>query len=269
MSPERSPEAKLKSSLLARITRSENPIELARDAISENELPFPRKIALIADGNGRWARQQVPPLPISEGHKRGAGAIVNLLRECYSFADDIESIAVWVVSPDNIAKRDPKEIQALMDLTQWHLQTLYPEMQEANARFIHLGSKEGLPPLLGDALTYTEEATRDNTGVKVGLGINFNADQEDYDAVVRVMDTRRRVTKQEWLALRDPHGLGQADLIVRPGGEQRLSNMGWIAGNGELVFSPILMPDFTIKDFAKACVEYAFRQRRGGGRPFE
>ena len=267
---ERSPEAKLKSAILTGIAKSDTPMQYARDAIRSHGLPFPGKVVLIADGNGRWAKQQEPPVSIPEGHIKGAEAIITLLRDCYPLAGDIQSIAVWVVSPDNIAKRDPQEIQALMNLTQMQLQALYPELQQANARFIHLGSKEGLPDVLADALTYTEEATKENTGVKVALAINFNGDQEDFDAVNRVQDymteTGRRVTRQEWLALRDPKELGQANLIVRPGGDRRLSNMGLIAASGELVFSPVLMPDFTAKDFARTFVEYAFRQRRGGGR---
>lgn len=257
----------LKSRLLTKVRSSDNSLISARDAIISNGLPFPRRIILIADGNGRWARQQKPPIPISEGHRRGAKAVINILRECYHLAGDIESISVWIVSPENIAKRDPQEIQVLMGLAKYHLQTLYPELHKENVRFIHLGSKEGLPETLSNVLTYTEESTSKNTGIKIAIGLNYNGDQEDHNAVNRAIEIGRRITRSEWLALRNPHGLGQADLIVRTGGEQRLSNLGWIATNGELVFSPIPMPDYNTKDFASSFVEYAFRQRTDGGRP--
>jgi undecaprenyl diphosphate synthase len=257
----------LKSRLLAQVRSSDNPLLAARDAIMANGLPFPRRIALIADGNGRWAQQQQPPVPISEGHRRGAEATITIVRECYHLAGNIESILVWTISPDNMVKRDPQEMHKLMDLNIEYLQAMYPEICAKNVRFIHLGSKAGLPQTFINALTYTEEVTKKNTGIKLVLALNFNGDQEDYDAVTRAMEIGRSLTSQEWLALRNPHGLGQADLIIRPGGEQRLSNMGWLATNGELVFSPVLMPDYSTQDFAQALIEYAFRQRRGGGRP--
>jgi undecaprenyl diphosphate synthase len=257
----------LKSRLLARVRSSDHPLLTARDAIFTNGLPFPRRIILITDGNGRWAQQQQTPVPISEGHRRGAEATIAIVRECYYLADSMESILLWMVSPDNIANRDPQEMHTVLNLAQDYLQTMYPEMCAKNVRFIHLGSKEGLPQTLINALTYTEAATKENTGIKLVLALNYNGDQEDYNAVTRAMEIGRGITRQEWLALRNPHGLSQADLIIRPGGEQRLSNMGWIATNGELVFSPILMPDYSTQDFAQAFIEYAFRQRRGGGRP--
>ena len=257
----------LKSRLLVRVRSSDNPVIAARDAIIANGLPFPRRIILITDGNGRWAQQQKPPVPISKGHRRGAEAAITIARECYHLTDNMESILLWMVSPDNIAKRDPQEVQTLLDLAEENLHSLYSEMCAENVRFIHLGSKEGLPQTLINVLTYTEEVTKKNTGLKLALALNYNGDQAEYHAVTRAMESGRSITRQEWLALRDPHGLGQADLIIRPGGEQRLSNIGWIATNGELVFSPTLMPDYSTQDFAQAFIEYAFRQRRGEGRP--
>jgi len=230
----------------------------------KNHVPFPESLGIIMDGNGRWAEHH--GLSIPQGHIAGAKRMADIFRSCYQLS--IKTIVVWAMSPDNFERRDSKEILGLMDLTLQYLKNLLPQFEENEVCFVHLGRKEGLPSNVASAIEAAELATAKNTRQKIALALNYGGDFALFDSMREAIAHESQTSTDEALApYLDYYGIGQLEMLVRTGGDLRLSGIGWIADRAELFFPKTLMPDFTVRDLALAFLDYSFREIRRGGRP--
>ena len=229
---------------------------------------LPAHVAIIMDGNRRWARER--RLPAIEGHRRGIVA----LREVTRAASDwgIGMLTVYGFSTENW-KRDSTEISLLLDLCVYFAQTEVGELRRNNVRVKVIGHYEQLPGASRDALDKLMERTADCTGLRLNLAVNYSARHELRDAV-RALATQVAAGTLAPDAIDETligdalytSGMPDPDILIRPGGESRLSNfLLYQAAYTELVMSEVHWPDFGRDRFAEALVEFQRRQRRFGG----
>jgi undecaprenyl diphosphate synthase len=227
----------------------------------------PRHVAIIMDGNRRWARER--GLPIVEGHRRGIVA----LREVTRAASDlgVEHLTVYGFSTENWG-RDSLEIKALFELCVFFARTELPEMQRNNVRVHIVGAWEAFPPRARAALARLQDKTAANTGLQLNLAVNYSSRFELERAMQAIArDVAAGTLKPEEIdetriaAHLFTAGLPDPDVVIRPGGEHRLSNfMLYQAAYSELVMSDVHWPDFGKDEFLRALAEYGSRQRRFG-----
>ena len=225
---------------------------------------MPRHIAIIMDGNRRWARSR--RLPAIEGHRRGIVA----LREVTRAASDwrIPMLTVYGFSSENW-KRDSTEISLLLDLCVYFAEHELDELRRNNVRVRVIGKYRQLPTASRDALDRLVAKTAQNTGLELNLAVNYSARIELRDAIVRMMaDVEAKTlapeaieedTVSSYLATA---GMPDPDLLIRPGGESRLSNfLLFQIAHAELVLRDTFWPDFSRDHFAEAIAEYQRRRR--------
>lgn len=229
---------------------------------------MPRHIALIMDGNGRWAK--IHNVPRKIGHREGAKAF-NKIAE-YAQTIGIEYLTVYAFSTENW-KRSKEEVDALMSLLESYLEKL-DEFAKKNIRLIVLGDMGPLSPSLVKKIKLAEEQSKNNTGMTVNIALNYGGRDELVNAVKKIAtfcekgelssnDITEKMISENLYTGHQP----DPDVIIRPSGEKRLSNfLLWQAAYAELVFMDVLWPDFSERDLDKAIVEYANRDRRFGGR---
>ena len=229
---------------------------------------LPGHVAIIMDGNRRWARKR--RMPAIEGHRRGIVA----LREVTRAASDwgIPMLTVYGFSTENW-KRDSTEISLLLDLCVYFAQSELAELRRNNVRVNVIGHYEQLPAPSRDALDGLIGKTSDCTGLILNLAVNYSGRSELRDAVVALardvqagrlapdaIDEARVASYLYTANMPDP------DMLIRPGGESRLSNfLLYQAAYTELLMTDVFWPDFGRNDFAEALAEYQRRQRRFGG----
>jgi undecaprenyl diphosphate synthase len=235
--------------------------------IARIEATVPRHVAIIMDGNRRWARER--GLPALEGHRRG---IVALRRVTQSASDlGIEIVTVYGFSTENW-RRDTQEIAFLFDLCVYFAKSELAELQRNNVRVRIIGDWQALPERSRDALDDLQVGTAANTGLILNLAVNYSSRSELERAVRAIAaDVRSGVLSPDGIddALISSYlytaGVPDPDLLIRPGGEQRLSNfMLYQAAYSELVMSEVYWPDFSGEHLTAAVREYARRQRRFG-----
>ncbi|HTC31372.1 MAG TPA: isoprenyl transferase [Candidatus Acidoferrum sp.] len=235
--------------------------------IAQIEATAPRHVAIIMDGNRRWARER--GLPALEGHRRG---IVALRRVTQSASDlGIEIVTVYGFSTENW-RRDTQEIAFLFDLCVYFAKSELAELQRNNVRVRIIGDWQALPERSRDALDDLQSGTAANTGLILNLAVNYSSRSELERAVRAIAgDVRRGALSPDAIddALISSYlytaGVPDPDLLIRPGGEQRLSNfMLYQAAYSELVMSEVYWPDFSGEHLTAAVREYARRQRRFG-----
>ena len=228
---------------------------------------IPNHIAIIMDGNGRWAKQRM--LPRKMGHREGA----RTLNKIIDYADKIglKYITVYAFSTENW-KRPKDEVESLMKLLKQYVDNI-EEMSNKNYRLIVLGDIAPLSEELQKSIIEIEEKSKDNTGITVNIAFNYGS----RDEIVRASKNIAKMYKSGEIELEDideelfsanlyTHGQPDPDFIIRPSGEQRLSNfLMWQASYSELIFSNKLWPDFTPKDLDDAIIEFVHRDRRFGG----
>jgi undecaprenyl diphosphate synthase len=233
-------------------------------------LRLPRHLAIIMDGNGRWAVQR--GLPRVQGHMAGRQATKRVVRACGAVG--IEVLSLYAFSAENW-KRPAAEVQAILDLIETALWEELEELQAAGVRFQASGRLHELPDSLQRALQEAEAATAANEGMVLNLCVGYGGRAEITDAARALAEAavQGRVQPQavdEALFrqfLYRPH-LPDVDLLLRPGGELRVSNfLLWQIAYAEIVVMPVLWPDFYEEHLAAALVEYDRRQRRFGGLP--
>ena len=242
------------------MANSEVKLESGRD--------IPHHVAIIMDGNGRWAAQR--GLPRGEGHRRGVEAVRNTVRVATELGIGI--LTIFSFSSENWS-RPRSEILDLMALLRRFIRNDLADLHRNNVRVRVIGERESLEPDIARLLEEAESLTRANTGLVLVVAFNYGARQEIARAVRRLAEDveagrlRPEAITEDLLASRlDTSGLPDPDLVIRTSGEQRLSNfLLWQAAYSELVFVPVFWPDFDRATLEGAIAEYRTRERRFGG----
>lgn len=223
---------------------------------------LPNHVGIIMDGNGRWAKKR--GLPRSAGHKAGAEVFRTISKACVRIG--IPYVTFYAFSTENW-KRSPEEVDALMRLFKDYLLEAQADISQAgNIRLKFIGSREGISDELLRLMDQGERDTAANTGTTVYVAINYGGRQEIVQAVNRALQSgKREITMDDISA--NVYTVPDCDLVIRPSGEQRLSNfLLWQAAYSEFWYSDVLWPDFTEQDLAEALHAYENRNRRFGGR---
>ncbi|WP_428768264.1 polyprenyl diphosphate synthase [Treponema sp. HNW] len=221
----------------------------------------PAHIGIIMDGNGRWAQKR--NLPRTGGHKEG----VNTAREIIKAAAAIgvRYLTLYTFSTENW-KRTAEEVSFLMGLLKAHLRSEFEFYKKERVRVLHLGDKTGLPADVIREIESVEKESRDFKGMNLVLAINYGARDEIQRAVHRMCGAEPGGEKGDIGRFFDIPSLPDADLIIRTGGEKRLSNfLLWHAAYAEFDFTDILWPDYTKEDFYASVADFQKRHRRFGG----
>ena len=231
---------------------------------------LPRHIAIIMDGNGRWA--QARGLPRVQGHREGAKSVRAVVRSCSRLS--MECLTLYSFSLENW-KRPPDEIASLMQLYTEYLIKERDELMEGNVRLVQIGRREGLPPTVLEELDRTTALCRDNTGMTLCLALNYGS---RYEIVQAVRGLAARVAAGELAADQIDEnlfadslytaGLPDPDLLIRTAGERRISNfLLWQLSYAEIHVTDVYWPDFTAEYLYQAIGDYARRERRFGAVP--
>ena len=229
---------------------------------------LPRHVAIIMDGNGRWAQSR--GLPRSAGHASGTEALRDIIRA----SDDwgIEALSLYAFSTENWA-RSKEEVSALMALLLKYFASEIDELDEKNVRITILGDIDGLPDPQREAVTNAMERTRDNTGLKLNIALNYGG-RAELTRAARLLAEKVKAGELEPEAIDEQIFAQQfytadspdVDLLIRTSGEQRLSNvLPWQTAYAEFVFDSIHWPDFDRARYMKCLQIYADRDRRFGG----
>jgi undecaprenyl diphosphate synthase len=228
----------------------------------------PRHVAIIMDGNGRWAAQR--GLPRVEGHRRGVEALRRTVRAAGELG--IDFLTIFSFSSENWS-RPPSEITELMGLLRRFVRNDLADLHRNNVRVRVIGEREGLDPDIGRLLQEAEDLTRANTGLVLLVAFNYGARQEIARAARRAAAevaagrlVPEALTAETLASYLDAPDVPDPDLIIRTSGEQRLSNfLMWQAAYSELVFLPIYWPEFDRRALEDAILEFHRRERRFGG----
>ncbi len=226
---------------------------------------IPRHIAIIMDGNGRWAKAR--GMERAMGHQQGAQQVHEIMEEAVRLG--VDYLTLYTFSTENW-NRPVDEVSALMNLLLQHLEE--EVFMKNNARFDVIGDIKRLPQVVQDALNHLIEITRDNTNTCMVLALSYSSKWEITKAVRELardasegklawedIDDRMISDRMETRRMPDP------ELMIRTGGEQRLSNfLLWQCAYSEFYFTDVYWPDFTIGEFHKAIADFQHRQRRYG-----
>ena len=218
----------------------------------------PKYVAIITDGNGRWARQR--ELPVVEGHRAGADTLKARLRDAAELG--IEELTVYSFSTENWS-RPEEEVRGLLGMMGDRIGSETPELKDEGVRMRYIGRRDGLDPALVERMQWSEEETAANDRIVLYVAFNYGGRAEILDAARRFEGGSDEEFRQHLYApeMHDP------DLLIRTSGEKRLSNyLLWQCAYAELVFRDELWPDFD-RAALEACLrEYETRQRRFGSR---
>src|SRR4051812_16817779 len=229
---------------------------------------LPRHVAIIMDGNGRWARQR--NLPRFAGHRAGAKSVRTIVEECARLG--LQQLTLYSFSTENW-NRPPEEVALLMELYVEYMRSQRQLLIDNNIQFAQIGRREGLPGPVLDELAITLEATRRNTGMTLCLAINYGSRSEITDAVRQIARDVQAgklspdaVTEQTISERLYTAGMPDPDLLIRTAGEMRLSNyLLWQISYAELYVTDVFWPEFSIGELHKAFQTFAGRNRRFGG----
>lgn len=237
-------------------------------AIQEEKLNVPKHVAIILDGNGRWAKKK--NMPRNYGHVQGAKVVEQIIEDGYNMG--IEYITVYAFSTENW-KRSMEEVEALMKLLQKYLIDCIERSTKNNMQVRVIGDKSGLNPKIVEKINELEEVTKTATGLKFTIAINYGGRDEIRRAVMRIAKEAAenqldpdQITEDTISAYLDTAGLPDPDLLIRTSGEERLSNfLPWQLAYTEFYFTDVLWPDFDKEDLLTAIRYYNGRERRFGG----
>jgi undecaprenyl diphosphate synthase len=217
-----------------------------------------RYVAIITDGNGRWAEQQ--GLPVADGHRAGADTVKARLRDAVELG--IEELTVFSFSTENWA-RPSAEVEGLMQMFGERIDAETPELHEEGVRMRFLGRREGVAEDLVERMRWAEETTAKNNRIVLFVAFNYGGRAEIVDAARTFKGSSEEEFRQHLYApeMHDP------DLLIRTSGEQRISNyLLWQCAYSELVFRDELWPDFDREAFEQSLREFELRRRRFGRR---
>jgi undecaprenyl diphosphate synthase len=218
-----------------------------------------RYVAIITDGNGRWAQRR--GLPVIAGHEAGADVVKARLRDCVELG--IRELTVYSFSTENWS-RDDAEVAGLMAMFKRRIELETPELHAEGVRMRFLGRRAApVAPELTERMEWAEQVTAENTRITLFVAFNYGGRAEIVDAA----RTFTGVTEDEFRAHLYAPDMHDPDLVIRTSGERRLSNyLLWQAAYSEFVFRDELWPDFSREVFEESLEEFAARQRRFGGR---
>ena len=237
--------------------------------VREDFAKLPRHVAIIMDGNGRWAKKH--KLNVAMGHRQG----VETLREVIRHTDDlgIEALTIYAFSTENW-NRSKEEVGALMQLILDFFKSEIDELMEKNVRILILGEKDVFPEKQREVLIEAENRSAANTGLTLNICLNYGGRAEltraaksiaqDVKAgVLSLDDVDEQLISKRLYTANQP----DVDLMIRTSGEMRLSNfLLWQCAYAEFLFPKVLWPDFSIQDYDEALLAYGGRERRFGGR---
>lgn len=218
----------------------------------------PKYVAIITDGNGRWA--QARGLPVAEGHRAGADVVKARLRDAVELG--VEELTVFSFSTENWS-RPPAEVEGLMRMFDERIAAETPELDEEGVRMRFIGRREGVDPSLVERMEWAEETTAGNDRITLFVAFNYGGRAEILDAARSFQGGSEEEFRNHLYApeMHDP------DLLIRTSGEQRVSNyLLWQCAYSELVFRDELWPDFGRAAFEDSLREYESRRRRFGAR---
>jgi undecaprenyl diphosphate synthase len=239
------------------------PPKLTPQAAGLDPARLPRHIAIIMDGNGRWAKRR--GLPRVQGHREGMNAVRSVIRTCGELG--ISTLTLYAFSTENW-KRPAAEVRFLMNLLLEFLRRELAELNRQGVRLKRLGQRERIPPPVLAQIDRAVKATARNQGLKLNLAFNYGGRREILDAVRKVVALRPRPPLTEAAFSRQLYtaGVPDPDLLIRTSGEYRLSNfLLWQLAYAEIVVSPVLWPDFRERELIAVLEEYQRRERRFGG----
>lgn len=224
---------------------------------------IPTHIAIIMDGNGRWARAR--GLPRLAGHRAGTENLRRILTACVEFG--VKILTIWAFSTENW-RRPQEEVRGLMDIVEQVIDRELSELHKNGVRLRHIGRLEGISRPLQAKVRRATELTQNNDRLVLNVAFNYGGKAELLDAIKRMIADglrpedidEERVTSYLYTA-----GLPDPDMIIRTGNECRISNfMLWQGAYSEYYFTPVLWPDFDKEELRKALEDYARRERRFG-----
>ena len=237
--------------------------------VREDFAKLPRHVAIIMDGNGRWAKKH--KLNVAMGHRQG----VETLREVIRHTDDlgIEALTIYAFSTENW-NRSKEEVGALMQLILDFFKSEIDELMEKNVRILILGEKDVFPEKQREVLIEAENRSAANTGLTLNICLNYGGRaeltraaksiaQDVKDGMLSLDDVNEQLISQRLYTAHQP----DVDLMIRTSGEMRLSNfLLWQCAYAEFLFPKVLWPDFSVQDYDEALLAYGGRERRFGGR---
>ncbi|RKN11939.1 isoprenyl transferase [Streptomyces radicis] len=229
---------------------------------------IPRHVAIVMDGNGRWAKQR--GLPRTEGHKVGEGVVLEVVKGCIEMG--VRNLSLYAFSTENW-KRSPDEVRFLMGFNRDVIDRRTDELDAMGVRVRWAGREPRLWKSVIRKLQVAEERTRDNDVMTLYMCLNYGGRAEIADAAARLAEDVRagrispdKVDERTFARYLYHADMPDVDLFLRPSGEQRTSNyLIWQSAYAEMVYQDVLWPDFDRRNLWDACVEYASRDRRFGG----
>lgn len=233
-------------------------MEAIKDLVIKNNL---KHIAIIMDGNRRWAKEK--GLPSAVGHKKGVDALKATMRACDDFG--IKYLTVYAFSTENW-NRKPEEVNFLMDLLGQTLKNELKEMHENNVVISFIGDTSKLSENLQEILANAVETTKNNTGVNLQIAFNYGSRAEIVNAVQKIIDSGEKIISEEII---DKYlytsNIPDPDLLIRTGGEMRISNyLLWQIAYSEFIVVKDFWPEFNKESLADCITEFNNRNRRWG-----
>ena len=228
----------------------------------------PEHVAIILDGNGRWAKKRF--LPRNMGHAQGSKTVEKGIEDAFDMG--IKYLTVYAFSTENW-RRPKDEVDALMKLLRDYLKTCIKRANKNNMRVRVIGDVTGLSEDLREKIEQLEEASKGNTGINFTIALNYGSRDEMIRAMKKMAGDllagtlkKEDITEDVFAGYLDTKGIPEPDLMIRTSGEQRLSNfMLWQLAYTEFYFTDVLWPDFNKKELKKAVEYYNGRERRFGG----
>jgi len=228
----------------------------------------PEHVAIILDGNGRWAKKRF--LPRNMGHAQGSKTVEKIIEDAFDMG--IKYLTVYAFSTENW-RRPKDEVDALMKLLRDYLKTCIKRANKNNMRVRVIGDVTGLSEDLREKIEQLEEASKGNTGINFTIALNYGSRDEMIRAMKKMAGDllagtlkKEEITEDVFAGYLDTKGIPEPDLMIRTSGEQRLSNfMLWQLAYTEFYFTDVLWPDFNKKELKKAVEYYNGRERRFGG----
>ena len=229
--------------------------------MSKKLASLPTHVGIIMDGNRRWAKQH--GFEVLKGHEYAANKVIQPLVE-HCIARGVKYLTLWAFSTENW-RRDPQEVAGLMGIFRDGLRRNGEELHKKGVRLQTIGDLSRFPKDIQVGLQNWKEKTAENTNITVIFALNYGGREDILRAVKKWSAEKTELTEESFSNYLDTAGIPDPDLIIRPGGEQRVSGfMSWQAVYAELYFTQILMPDFGSAQLDEALEEFANRSRRFG-----